>query len=407
MNTINEISYKATTSSAATLSSIYGPYINWINFGKDLTLKPGESYEVINKLDGTNYTFHLILNGIGPLSLTTNSLPEPDGTMGSDYSNAVQGYPAFYCQGYSGNNTGSWNLNIEDLYLSDENGNKLYNYSLIAGFFEQASSPSSTQVFNESNSFETSRGSWSAYNSFYTTGITGLPQLTYTGINSNKLTKTMSGSNFSINQYLLFRSDAATNCKTNITSESNNQAVAFGIVVVEDGLDIQKSIIKQPQVLENNEDIIFSFKFSPVKDITGDLIDYVIVDTLPEGLSCNKSDITILQKSANNEFNSIEFSLTFIDTTATITIPFQNITTSSDVIINFPTKIINKELLPREFTNICSIDLIYPYFEPQSKISLSNPVNVNLPQEDTSQKLTHYLIVLFLYYCCCCYCNKE
>ena len=140
---------------------------------------------------------------------------------------------------------------------------------------------------------------------------------------------------------------------------------------------------------------------------TGDIIDYVIVDTLPEGLSCNKSDITIFQKSANNEFNSIEFSLTFIDTTATITIPSQNITTSSDVIINFPTKIINKELLPREFTNICSIDLIYPHFEPQSKINLSNAVNVNLPEEDTSQKLTPYLIVLFLYYCCCCYCNKE
>ena len=86
MNTINEISYKATPASASTLSSIYGPYINWINFGKDLTLKAGESYEVINKLDGTNYTFHLILNGIGPLSLTTNSLPEPDGTMGSDFS---------------------------------------------------------------------------------------------------------------------------------------------------------------------------------------------------------------------------------------------------------------------------------------------------------------------------------
>lgn len=407
MNTINEISYKATPSSASTLSSIYGPYINWINFGKDLTLKAGESYEVINKLDGTNYTFHLILNGIGPLSLTTNSLPEPDGTMGSDYSNAVQGYPAFYCQGYSGNNTGSWNLSIEDLYLSDANGNKLYNYSLIAGFFEQASSPSSTQVFNESNTFETSNGSWSPYNSFSTTGITGLPQLTYTGIDSNKLTKTMSGYNFSINQYLLFRSDAATNCKTNITSESNNQAVAFGIVVVDEGLNIQKSLIKQPQVLENNEDIIFSFKFSPAKDITGDIIDYVIVDTLPEGLSCNKSDITIFQKSANNEFNSIEFSLTFIDTTATITIPSQNITTSSDVIINFPTKIINKELLPREFTNICSIDLIYPHFEPQSKINLSNAVNVNLPEEDTSQKLTPYLIVLFLYYCCCCYCNKE
>ena len=68
---------------------------------------------------------------------------------------------------------------------TDANGNKLYNYSLIAGFFEQASSPSSTQVFNESNTFETSNGSWSPYNSFSTTGITGLPQLTYTGIDSN------------------------------------------------------------------------------------------------------------------------------------------------------------------------------------------------------------------------------
>ena len=396
MNTINEISYMASPDS----STIYGP------FGKNLNLKPNDSYEVINKLDGTDYTFHLILNNSGPMDLTTNSLPEIDGNIGSDYANEVQGYPAFYCQGCSGNNTGSWNFNIEDLYLSDTKGNKLYNYSFIAGFFEQATSPSSTQIFSENNSFETSNGSWSLYNSFYTTGITGLPQITYTGIGSNKLTKTMSGSNFSINQSLLFITAAATNCKTSITSQSNNQAVAFGLLVTEQGLNIQKSILKQPQVLENNEDIVFSFKFSPIKDTTGD-INYKIVDTLPKGLSCNKSDITIFQQLDNNTFKSIEFYLTFIDTTATITIPPKNITPLYDVIINLPVKIINKDLLPGKFTNVCSINLLNPTVENQGKVNLSNTVVVSLPQEDDSQKPTPYLIILFLYYCCCCYCNKK
>ncbi len=400
MNTIIENSYKATTSSASTLSSIYGPYIHWINFGKNLTLKPGEVYEVINKLDGTDYSFHLILKSIGAMNLITNSLPDPGANMGIDYSDAVEGYPAFYCQGYSGNNPGSWSLSIEDLYLLDKNGNKLYNYSLIAGFFQEAASPSLTTVFNSSNSLETSNGSWISYNSYYDPGITGVPKINYTGLNSNKFKGTVSGSNFSIKQYLLFRSVAATNCKTSVTSDSNNQAIAFGIVVYEDGLNIQKSLIKLPQTVENNEDIIFSFKFTPVKAIT-DNVDYIIVDTLPEGLSCNESDITISQKSANNEFNPIKFSLDFIDTTANITIPYKNITTSSDVIINFPTKIINKELLPREFTNVCSIDILDPYFEPGGKVNLSNAIDVKLPQEDNSQKI----IILFLY-CCCCYYNK-
>ena len=408
MNTINEISYKATPSSASTLSSIYGPYINWINFGKDLTLKAGESYEVINKLDGTNYTFHLILNGIGPLSLTTNSLPEPDGTMGSDYSNAVQGYPAFYCQGYSGNNTGSWNLSIEDLYLSDANGNKLYNYSLIAGFFEQASSPSSTQVFNESNTFETSNGSWSPYNSFSTTGITGLPQLTYTGIDSNKLTKTMSGSNFSINQYLLFRSDAATNCKTNITSESNNQAVAFGIVVVDEGLNIQKSLIKQPQVLENNEDIIFSFKFSPLTDTDG-YTDYVIVDNIPFGFSFDLGNIKAYQKINNELYHFVKLTLNAVNNTITITIPMENVLQGIDVIINFPIKITNQYIVPKEFTNECIIEALNPIVT-KYKINKSNKVKVNLnidlisPQsEDKDKKLIEFYYCLYWYYCCCLY----
>ncbi len=375
MNTIIENSYKATTSSASTLSSIYGPYIHWINFGKNLTLKPGEVYEVINKLDGTDYSFHLILKSIGAMNLITNSLPEPGANMGIDYSDAVEGYPAFYCQGYSGNNPGSWSLSIEDLYLLDKNGNKLYNYSLIAGFFQEAASPSLTTVFNSSNSLETSNGSWTSYNS-YDPGVTGTPKINYTGLNSNKFKGTVSGSNFSIKQYLLFRSVAATNCKTSVTSDSNNQAIAFGIVVYEDGLNIQKSLIKLPQTVENNEDIIFSFKFTPAKSIT-DNVDYIIVDTLPEGLSCNESDITISQKSANNEFNPIKFSLDFID------------------------KIINKELLPREFTNVCSINILDPYFEPGGKISLSNAIDVKLPQEDNSQKI----IILFLY-CCCCYYNK-
>ncbi|WP_304428064.1 hypothetical protein [uncultured Clostridium sp.] len=402
MNTIIENSYKTSPSS----TSIYGPYIYWINFGKGLNLKIGDSYEVINKLDGTDYTFHLTLNNIGSLNLITDSLPETNGNIGTDYSNEVQGYPAFYCKGYPGNQIGSWDISIEDLYLSDANGNKLYNYSLIAGFFEQASSPSSTQIFNESNSFKTSHGSWSLYNSFYTTGITGIPQITYNGICSNNLTRTMSGSNFSINQSLLFVTAAATDCLTTILSESNDQAVAFGIIVSEEGLNIKKSLIKQPHILENNEDIVFSFKFSPATDITGD-IKYIIVDTLPQGLSCNESDITIFQKIADNEFNSVKFNLTFIDTTATITIPIENISTLSDVIVNFPAKIINKDLLPGKFTNVCSINLLNPTVENQGKVNLSNTVVVSLPQEDDSQKPTPYLIILFLYYCCYCYCNKK
>ncbi len=216
----------------------------------------------------------------------------------------------------------------------------------------------------------------------------------------------MSGSNFLINQSLLFVTAAATDCLTTIVSESNNQAVAFGIIVSEEGLNIQKSLIKQPQILENNEDIVFSFKFSPATDITDD-IKYVIVDTLPQGLSCNESDVTIFQKTANNKFNPIKFNLTFIDTTATITIPLENISTLSDVIVNFPVKIINKDLLPGKFTNVCSINLVNPTVQNQGKVNLSNTVDVSLPQEDDSQKPTPYLIILFLYYCCCCYCNKE
>ena len=82
MNTINEISYKATPSSASTLSSIYGPYINWINFGKDLTLKPGESYEVINTLDNTDYTLHMTLKGLGNNNLKSTALPLFSGNLG-------------------------------------------------------------------------------------------------------------------------------------------------------------------------------------------------------------------------------------------------------------------------------------------------------------------------------------
>ena len=53
MSTINETAYKGNQTSLG--KGV--PYIYWINFGKNLTLKPGESYEVINKLDNTDYTF--------------------------------------------------------------------------------------------------------------------------------------------------------------------------------------------------------------------------------------------------------------------------------------------------------------------------------------------------------------
>lgn len=90
----------------------------------------------------------------------------------------------------------------------------------------------------------------------------------------------------------------------------------------------------------------------------------------------------------------------------------ENVLQEKDVIINFPIKITNPYIVPKEFINECIIKAVNPIIT-KDKISKSNKVEVNLNidltsphTKDDTEKLIEFYYWLYWYYCCCL-CNKD
>ncbi len=191
-------------------------------------------------------------------------------------------------------------------------------------------------------------------------------------------------------------------------SYSNQQAIAFGIIIQEGGIGIEKSPKKQT-IEDDYNDIFFSFKFSPLTDTTG-YTDYVIVDNIPFGFSFDLENIKAYQKINNELYNFVDLKTNAVNNTVTITIPIENVLQGIDVIINFPIKITNQYIIPSKFTNECIIEAINPIIT-KDKISKSNIVKANLNLEppetkEKNKKLIEFYYCLYLYYCCC-YCKQK
>ncbi len=397
MNTINETAYKGDQSSPG--KGV--PYINWINFGKDLTLKPGESYEVINTLDNTDYTLHMTLKGLGNNNLKSTALPLFSGNLGiADYK-GIKGYPALMSETMAPiYHTAAWSFNAEDIYILDENGNKIPGYSLIVADAEQTNS---FGIYKEDFTLSTSHGAWRLYDTSKYQPVTGALDLNYLNSNEVNVVSKNNGYNYSP----LFITTSPTNCEVSMLSYSNQQAIAFGVIIQEGGIGIEKSPEKQTIKYEY-DDIFFSFKFSPLTDTDG-YTDYVIVDNIPFGFSFDLGNIKAYQKINNELYHFVKLTLNAVNNTITITIPMENVLQGIDVIINFPIKITNQYIVPKEFTNECIIEALNPIVT-KDKINKSNKVKVNLnidlisPQsEDKDKKLIEFYYCLYWYYCCCLY----
>ncbi len=136
---------------------------------------------------------------------------------------------------------------------------------------------------------------------------------------------------------------------------------------------------------------------------------YVIIDTIPSGLSADLGNIKAYQISKDKIYNPIQLTSKVVNNTITITIPIRNITPGANVVVEFPIKITNQSIVPNEFTNQCVLKVINPIII-KNKVSQSNKVNVNLdlvtPDTKDDETLIKFLYYLYLYYCCCL-CNKE
>ncbi len=398
MNTINETAYKCNQTSPG--KGV--PYIYWINFGKNLTLKPGESYEVINKLDNTDYTVHMTLKGLGNNNLKSTALPLFSGNLGIGDYKGIKGYPALMSETMAPiYHTSAWSFNIEDIYISDGNGNKISGYSLIVADAEQTNS---FGIYTEYFTLTTSHGAWRLYDTSKYQPVTGALDLNYLNSNEVNVVSKKTGYNYSP----LFITTAPTNCEVSMLSYSNQQAIAFGIIIQEGGIGIEKSPKKQT-IEDDYNDIFFSFKFSPLTDTTG-YTDYVIVDNIPFGFSFDLENIKAYQKINNELYNFVDLKTNAVNNTVTITIPIENVLQGIDVIINFPIKITNQYIIPSKFTNQCIIEAINPIIT-KDKISKSNIVKANLNLElpetkEKDKKLIEFYYCLYLYYCCC-YCKQK
>ncbi|WP_300902408.1 CshA/CshB family fibrillar adhesin-related protein [uncultured Clostridium sp.] len=396
MSTINETAYKGNQTSLG--KGV--PYIYWINFGQNLVLKPGESYEVVNKIDGTDYTFHMTLKGLGDANLVSSSLPLSTGNIGlSDYT-GIKGYPALVSQNSAEIfKTETWTFNTENMYILDGNGNKVSNYSLIFADAEQ------TNNFGKSEDilFTVSPGSIELYDTSKYQASTGELDIDYLDSNQVYIHSPKPGYNYSP----IFIATAPTNCNVKMSSYSNRQGVAFGVILQQGDINIEKSPNKQT-IYDSSKDILFSFKFSALPDING-YTSYVIIDTIPSGLSADLGNIKAYQISKDKIYNPIQLTSKVVNNTITITIPIRNITPGANVVVEFPIKITNQSIVPNEFTNQCVLKVINPIII-KNKVSQSNKVNVNLdlvtPDTKDDETLIKFLYYLYLYYCCCL-CNKE
>lgn len=208
MNTINETAYKGNQSSPG--KGV--PYIYWLNFGENLILKPGESYEFINKLDNTDYTFHMTLKGFGNLNLISTSLPMATGNLGiADYK-GIKGYPALISQNLAPlYQTVAWTFNAEDIYILDKDGNKIPGYSLIVADAEQTNC---FGRYTETITLTTSHGAWRLYDISKYRPVTGALDLNY--LNSNEVNEVSAKTGY--NYSPIFITTAPTNCEVTMTS---------------------------------------------------------------------------------------------------------------------------------------------------------------------------------------------
>lgn len=341
----------------------------------------------------------MTLNGLGNMNLKSTTLPMFSGNLGiADYK-GIKGYPALMSETMAPiYHTAAWSFNLEDIYILDGSGNKISSYSLIAADAEQTNS---FGIYKEDFTLTTSHGAWRLYDTSKYQPVTGALDLNYLNSNEVNVVSKKTGYNYSP----LFITAAPTNCEVSMTSYSNQQSIAFGVIIQEDGISIQKSPEKQI-VYDSSKDIFFSFKFSPLTD-TSDYTDYVIVDNIPFGLSFDLENIKAYQKINNEIYNFVELTLNYINNTLTITIPIENVLQEADIIINFPIKVTNQYIVPSKFTNECILEARNPIIT-KSKISKSNKAKVRLElasseTRDTSidKKLINFYYCLYLYYCCC------
>lgn len=415
MSTINETAYKAADGSP----DKGVPYIYWINLGENLTIKPGETYQLTNTLGNTGYTFHMTIKGVGNMNLVSNSLPTEYGDLGRIDYQGIQGYPVFYPYNYSYNDLNVWRVDLEDIYITDSDGNTITNYSFVAADAEQ------TNLFPygaESNTFVTSNGVWSLYD---TVKADPTPpwiypgELELIGLGSNTVQELPVKEGY--NYAPIFLCQATGNCQITMISPHQRQAVAIGVMIQEQGISIEKSPLDQIIIKRNNYEFFFDFKFTALTSTVG-YTEYRISDSLHPGLSANLESTTVTQTMGGVTTN-VTFKTQIVNNTTNIIIPIDNVTEGADVTIRLYVKVTNRLLLPDKFFNECSIAVLNTNSN-ENKVALSNKVTVisnpdfdgipkTKPISPANPKPTpivrpnpHYHVIshcsLWYYWYCCC-----
>lgn len=374
---INQTAYKANPKSPGRGVD----YIYWINLGKDMLVCPKTIYHLTNKLDDSEYTFHMTIKWGGAMNLVSDSLPTEYGDLGRiDYS-GILGYPAFYPKSYNPWGLNVWKVNLEDICIKDNDGNKISNYSFLAADAEQ------TNLFPygaESNTFETENGIWSLYDivdvlkANQSWPFPG--KLDYIGLGSNTVEEIAVKEGYNNAPVFLCRS--ATECKITMISPRERQAVAVGVMIQEQGISITKSASTTTVIRKQGFEFCFYLHFKALESRTN-YKEYKISDSLEHGLNAKLNDIKVMQ-TINKITTNVKFNAVIVNNTVDIIININNIKEEADVNITLPVKVVNPLLLPNKFFNMCNIAVTGT--EPsKNKIATSNKVELTVnkdPEED-------------------------
>lgn len=375
---ISETAYKANPNSPGRGV----PYVYWINLGKDVSICPKNIYHLTNKLENSEYTFHMNISWGGAMDLVSDSLPTEYGDLGRiDYA-GVRGYPAFYPKSYNPFGLNIWKVNLEDIHVKDKHGNKITNYSFLAADAEQ------TNLFPygaESNTFETKNGVWSLYDivdvliesqSWPYPG-----KLDCIGLGSNTVEEIAVKEGYNNAPVFLCRS--ATDCKITMISPHERQSVAVGVMIQEHGIKLTKSASTTTIIRKKDFEFEFLIHFKALDSTVG-YTEYRVNDTLEKGLEVNLNNIKVTQ-TINNVTSNVEFYTTTVNRTINIIINPRNIPDDADVNIILPVKVINPLILPDKFFNISNMSLSGD--EPnKNKVASSNKIKLKVIEDSKKEE---------------------
>lgn len=358
-------------------------FIAWINLGSRILITPDSNLTLTNTIPNSEYSIDMTIKGVkGSQNLVSNSLPVPYGVLGTVEYTGVGGYPAFYPQNYSSTTTNVWELNIDDIIVK-KSGQPVYNYSFVVADAEQ------TNLFPygaESITYTGNGGVWSLYEYVYPPeSVSG--ELELKGLSSDTVLEIATKEGYNPSPILL--SQSPTTCHIKMVSPHQREAVALGLMIQEEGIEINKSPSVQSIINETGESFTFNLSFTPPSDTTG-VVSYKISDTLINGTS---PDLTLTQviETISGISKKVDADIDIVNNTITFTIPVDNVTSCSLVNIRLVAKIVDPSKIPNTFSNRANISIVSN--EPnKNKVNVSNIVKVNtnqtIPLRKTSSNTT-------------------